>query len=159
MLQGESPLRYHHSSSVGSPRPSLSPEGWARALICGESAASLLLHLLLDDCSAKALRAELWAWPRVMRGPTISQGAQVFQWPHLAAASGHVSDLPQHLPEGLVDRPRLSSRNVIHLHLYSNLLHPSIKFGFFTKPYAFLSNYIGRYILFQLTMASNLKRG
>lgn len=72
MVRGVSPLRYHPSSSTGSPRPSRSPESWARALICGESVASLLLHLLLDDCSAKALRAELWSWPWVMLGPTAS---------------------------------------------------------------------------------------
>lgn len=155
MLRGESPLRYHHSSSVGSPRPSLSPEGWARALICGESVASLLLCLLLNDCSAKALRAELWSWPWVMLGPTASQGAQVFQL-HLPVATSLI--YRNTFRRDCVDRPRLSSRNIIHLPLYSNLLHPSIKFVFFTKSCAFPSNYICRYILFELTMASNLKR-
>lgn len=69
-LCSESSLRYHYSSSLDFPRSSLSPEGWARVLICGEFAASLLLQLLLEECLAKALEAEPWTWPPLSESRT-----------------------------------------------------------------------------------------
>lgn len=152
-------LRCHYSSSLGFPRPSLSPEGWTTALICGEFAASFFLHLLLEDSQQRLLKQSCGPGLKRCWGPR-SPSVPGFTQLHFPVAK--ISDFTS-APSGghCVDTPRLSSPP-IQIHKISSLLLKSFtslnKVSFLHQAVCVLSNCICRYILFELTMACDLKR-